>query len=140
MGKSRASHIKHTFFNSAAEQASPQAFKDEDFNLTQLRAEFFSLWAVFESNQEQWKSCAHELAYMYYLCNFLMRYYQHDYVRNDLTQLQKKKSTLEAYIQSNATAAEQEAIKSFSLRLLAKTTPIEDNKVSPLAVLPCVNT
>ncbi|KTD60319.1 coiled-coil protein [Legionella santicrucis] len=96
MRKSQISLIKHAFFNNSYKKHN-FSFKEDEFNLEQLRKEFFLLHQVVLSNQSYWLKDNEAVFYLLYLCDVLILYYQSDYVSSDLQKLQQLRKEIEAF-------------------------------------------
>ncbi|CEK10405.1 hypothetical protein [Legionella hackeliae] len=90
--------IKHNFFSSSANQSAKLSFKETDFNLNQLKAEFSSLYQLFIANKHALKKEGEIVAYISCLCNLMIDYYKLDYVEDDLHALLEKKNEIERFI------------------------------------------
>lgn len=100
MRKAQISHIKHTFFNNPHKKCD-LSFKEEEFNLDQLRQEFFLLYQVVLSNKSFRLKNNEVLFYLLYLCDVLILYYQYDYVSSELQKLKQIRVEINALIQGN---------------------------------------
>lgn len=99
MGKSKISLIKHGFFTNPQYQSEAFSFKEDDFDLDQLRTEFFSLYKLFVSNKDQWEKSPEIRNYVHFLSDRLSQYYNYDYARSDLEDLIKQRKKLDDSIQ-----------------------------------------
>ncbi len=95
------------------------SFKDDDFDLDQLQAEFSSLYQLFIANKQQWLKRQDIVAYMYYICNLMILYYQYDYVRADLQKLEEQRKEIEDFIEAHFSKQAQKAIYQLSEELKA---------------------
>ncbi|MBI2785713.1 MAG: hypothetical protein HYX60_05155, partial [Legionella longbeachae] len=96
MDKSKISLVKHTFFNNKLETYDI-SFKDDDFSLEELQTEFSTLYQLFLSNKQYWLNDGYPMAYMRYLCDLMIRYYQKDYVSADLQKLAQYQIEIESF-------------------------------------------
>ncbi|KTC88414.1 hypothetical protein [Legionella cincinnatiensis] len=94
MRKSQISLIKHAFFNNSYEKHD-FSFKEDEFNLDQLRKEFSLLHQVVLSNKSYWLNDNEAVFYLLYLCDVLILYYQSDYVNSDLQKLKQLRKEIE---------------------------------------------
>lgn len=96
MRKSQISLIKHAFFNNSYKKQE-FSFKEDEFNLEQLRKEFFLLQQVVLSNKSFWFKDNEAVFYLIYLCDFLILYYQSDYVNSELQKLKQFRKEIETF-------------------------------------------
>lgn len=91
--------IKNSFFKKEKKTDSAFNFKAADFSLNQLDAEFSSLYQLFISNKKKWENDRNNEAiqYMAELCDLMIDYYQLDYVRVKLNDLQNKKKEIDSF-------------------------------------------
>ena len=122
MRKSKIGLIKHSFFDNSLKGKAYFSFIEDDFDLDLVQGECSSLYKLFISNKEYWLKDRKLLSYMYYLCNLLIRYYQHDYVSADLKKLQDRKKEIEAFIKEHFSQEEQELIHQYSTKVLGYTS------------------
>lgn len=99
MGKSNLALIKHAFFNHSSEQKNAFSFKEDDFDLDQLRFEFSSLLQLFLSNKQHWLKDVEAVFYLNVLCDLMICYYEYDYTGAELKKLKEQKKEIEAFIQ-----------------------------------------
>jgi hypothetical protein len=99
--------IKHTFFNNTLKK-DDVSFKEDAFSLAQLRTEFSSLYQVLMSNKPLCASNKELVFYTSYLCDLMICYYQHDYVRADLQKLIQQQKEIEALLGDELIKNEQE--------------------------------
>lgn len=133
MGNSKVSLIKHRFFDKSSKEQTKQSsssaalndkdagfsFKDEDFDLDLLQTEFSSLYQLFVANKQQWVKRHDLVAYMYYICNLMVLYYQYDYVRANLQKLEEQKKEIEDFVETHFSKQAQEAVYQLSEKLKA---------------------
>lgn len=118
MSKPGISLIKHGFFDKSFKSKECFSFKADDFDLDQLHNECSSLYQLFISNRLYWVKESDLIAYLFYLCNLLISYYQYDYVRADLQLLTSRREEIERFIKQHFSLKEQEAITKPSKELL----------------------
>lgn len=94
----QTNQIKHGFFNKCPTKTQGLPFKHGSFNLTQLRAEFDSLYLIFLSNKVQLTQQSEIILYLRYLCDLLIEYYHRDYVKKDLDEFLLKCQKLNNFI------------------------------------------
>ncbi|WP_019215117.1 hypothetical protein [Legionella tunisiensis] len=93
MPKTKISLKKHAVFDKLDNDI-VVSFQEYDFNLNQLKTEFSSLFQLFLSNKERLKNDSELVAYLSYVCNLMIEYYNLDYVGEDLNDLSKRESNL----------------------------------------------
>ncbi|KTD02231.1 hypothetical protein [Fluoribacter gormanii] len=112
MGKSKIGLIKHTFFNNSFKKNN-LSFKEDEFHLERLKDEFLSLHQIIISNE----SCCTEenvaVHYLYFLCDFLISYYQLDFVDSDLKKLKQLRKKIEAFYKTDPGQEQQKSIDNF---------------------------
>ncbi|MFT4058040.1 MAG: hypothetical protein QM652_00670 [Legionella sp.] len=101
MAKAKISLVKHTFFNHSTMMNEPFSFRDNDFNLLQLRTEFSTLYQLFLANEKHWIKNEELVYYIRYICNLLISYYEHDYLNLELEKLKEHKDTLDSFIEKH---------------------------------------
>lgn len=124
MRKSKISLIKQGFFNKSLKGNDYFSFMEDDFDLNLLQGEFSTLYQLFIANNTHWLKNCEVVAYMYYLCNLMILYYQNDYVRADLEKLRVQRQEIEVFIKENFSLEEQKSITQFSDGL--KTNTLDD--------------
>ncbi|WP_115709601.1 hypothetical protein [Legionella sainthelensi] len=100
MRNPQISLIKHAFFNHSYKKQD-FSFKEDEFNLEQLRKEFFLLQQVVLSNKSYWLKDNEAVFYLLYLCDVLILYYQSDYVNSDLQKLNQFRKEIETFFQED---------------------------------------
>ncbi|CEG58696.1 hypothetical protein [Legionella fallonii] len=105
-------------------------FKEDDFDLDYLQAEFSSLYQLFISNKHLWVKKEDLVAYMYYLCNLMILYYQYDYVSADLQKLEEKRKAIENFIETSFSKQAQEAIYQLSKELKDRSSISTPSSIS----------
>ncbi|RUR08401.1 hypothetical protein [Legionella sp. km772] len=93
------SSIKHSFFNPATSKAN-LSFKEDDFDLEQLKNEFGFLSQLFARKDSLLKNYK-AISYFYYLANLLSLYYQQDYVREEVEKLTVQRMNIEIFIKEH---------------------------------------
>ncbi|RMX15116.1 hypothetical protein EAS68_13085 [Legionella jordanis] len=86
--------VKHGFFNKSPSNLKEFSYKEDDFNLSNLRLEFSTLYQLFLANKRNLSADGELIAYLDYLSDLLIRYYEFDFVRKDLKHYLKKKKEL----------------------------------------------
>jgi hypothetical protein len=119
MGKTKIGLIKHTFFNNALKK-DDFSFKEDAFSLTQLRTEFSSLYQVIMSNKHLCADNKELVFYISYLCDLMIFYYQHDYVRADLQKLMQQQKEIEILLGEEFVKKERKSVYFFSLISIAE--------------------
>ena len=124
---SQLSLIKHAFFNHSPKEKPRFNFKDDNFDLDQLRFEYSTLYQLFLSNPQQWSIDLTSVYYLNYLCELMICYHRYDYIGSELKKLKKQKKEIEAFIDANSTNKKQESINQFAKLFLTelKTMPEE---------------
>lgn len=118
MGKSNLSLIKHAFFTHSLEQKKVLSFKEDDFDLDQLRFEFSSLLQLFIANKQHWLKDVEAIFYLNSLCYLMICYYEYDYAGSELKKLKEQKREIEAFIRIYASSKEQGVMAPSSAFLL----------------------
>ncbi|KTD42152.1 hypothetical protein [Legionella parisiensis] len=113
MGKSKISLIKHAFFNSSFKKTD-FSFKEEEFHLDQLKYEFSSLYQLIISNKSNWTEDGPAVLYLGFLCDFLISYYELDYVTSDLEKLRECRKKIEEFYKVGCLQEKQNSIEVFS--------------------------
>ena len=110
MKKSKISFIKHGFFTQQTEGLGDYSFKENDFDLNQLKTEYSSLHQLFMANKQYWIKKPQTVAYLYYLGDLLFYYYQNDYVSADLQKAREHKEELTQFINEHFSAKDRKSI------------------------------
>ncbi|KTD25391.1 coiled-coil protein [Legionella lansingensis] len=103
----KISHVKHSFFNKSSKKLDDFSFKENDFNLSQFNAEFSSLYKLIIANKKHLKKESEIILYANYMCNLMIRYYQNDYVEENLRVLEENKKEIEKIFQENSSSENQ---------------------------------
>ncbi|KTD76527.1 hypothetical protein [Legionella waltersii] len=98
----KTSSLKHNFFNRTNSSIPELSFTEEEFNLSLLSLEFSTLYELFLSNKERLQANNGMVLYLNFLCNYLISYYQTDYVAENLNQLLMKKNELDRFIEEQS--------------------------------------
>lgn len=98
---SNISLLKHGFFRKSSNSLEEVSFKDDNFNLKQIKSEFSTLFQIVNSNKPYLNSESELVQYLNWLCDVLIRYYQCDYVADDLQDLLEKKQKMAVFFQKN---------------------------------------
>ncbi|MBA3537919.1 MAG: hypothetical protein H0T84_15165 [Tatlockia sp.] len=98
---STISLLKHGFFSKSSNSLDDFSYKEDDFNLNQLKSEFSTLYQIVNSNKHLLKSDSGIVQYCNWLCDELIRYYSCDYVADDLQVLIQKKQKIAEIFQKD---------------------------------------
>jgi hypothetical protein len=112
--------LKHGFFKKSSNSLDEFSFKEDDFNLKQLKSEFLTLYKIVNSNKYSLNSESEIVQYLKWLCDLLIRYYQCDYVADDLQALLEKKQKIAAFFQEDLAFKYQNLAPEFSSFLADK--------------------
>lgn len=135
MPPSQLTRLKDSFFNKKSSGSEAFDFKDADFNLNQLDAEFSSLYHLFISNKTRWeKERDNEtVCCMEALCDLMILYYQCNYDEVTLNDLRKKKAEIDAFKTPSFSSKSKDGKKAIPLSSFLRnkvTDTVSDYKAS----------
>ncbi|CDZ78997.1 hypothetical protein BN59_03312 [Legionella massiliensis] len=91
--------LKHGFFKQSPQRnLETSLFAEDEFNINQLKAEFFTLYKIFVANKSLLDKENQIVLCLGQVCDLLVQYYQVDYVSEDLRTFLDKKKEIDRFI------------------------------------------
>ncbi len=98
VSRTKIGPIKHAFFTRSFQNVDHISFKVADFDLNELKFEFFSLYQLFISNKSHFEKNIEIAFLLHFLCDLMLFHYQSNENSPELKKLKKQKEVITEFI------------------------------------------